>query len=179
MGIDLNSGNYSFRTSYSYWNKLRRVVIESTLIYLQDIISKNTENTSPDYQNLLIDIKNFLKKLDEIKYYHNTNNHQEALLLHVIISLIKSNMSCLDTLIRIDAGGLFSLCYKSDCQGFYTPGNSLDICMLFDTIEPFVKEVDGYTYNAIYKKNDNINDCPGLYIVFEHSWKNLVNVIIS
>jgi hypothetical protein len=178
MGIDLNSGTYYFRTSYSYWNKLRNVVIESTLKYIQHIISKNTENTNPDYQNLLVDIKFFLKKVDEIIYNYNKNYHQEAILLNVIISLIKSNLFCLDTLIRLDVGGLFSLCYKPDNQGFYSPGNSLDICMLFDTIEPFVKEVDGYTYNAIYK-NDNIKDNPGLYIVFEHSWKNLVNVIIS
>lgn len=178
MGIDLCSGEYSFGTSYSYWNKLRRVVIESTLKFIQDIISKNIENTSPDYQNLLIDIHFFLKKVDEIKYYHNNNSHQEGLLLHVIISLIKSNISCLDTLIRLDVGGLFSLCYKPDNQGFYSPGNSLDICMLFDTIEPFVKDVDEYTYKVIYARNQNLKDDAMLYKVFENSWKNLVNVTI-
>jgi hypothetical protein len=58
-------------------------------------------------------------------------------ILGTFIGLSKSNFAIVDALIYFDIGGLYSFCNKNDCEGFYSPGNSVDICKLFDLIEPF------------------------------------------
>lgn len=179
MGIDLYSGNFTFGCSYSGWNRLRYFIIISTLKYLEDFIIKNANNEDDNNdQRKVDDVKYFLKKIDEVRYYHNTNNSDEDKLLHVFISVIKSNIYCLDTLISLHVAGLFSLCYKSDCEGFYSPGNSLDICNLLDTIKPFVRDIDNHTYNNIYTKDERVYDNI-LYEVFEYSWKNNIVIVIT
>ena len=74
-----------------------------------------------------------------------------------------------------ELGGLFALCNQTDCEGYYTPGNSLDICSLFDRIEPFVKKNDDY--NCIYNKEGRLYN--RLYDVFEYSYKTLKRVTIA
>jgi len=182
MGIDLHSGNCFFGCSYSSWNHLRYIIIKATLKYLGELIDnyvKNDAENDPkndvesNYQCYLDDIKNFLYKIEQVRMCYS--NNEEGKLLHIFISIITSDMSYLDKLIRFDLGGLFSLCYKSDCDGFYSAGNSLDICKLLDTIKPFVRTIDDHTYNAIYTKDERHHNI--LYEVFEDSWKNN-NVIV-
>ena len=81
----------------------------------------------------------------------------------------------MNALNNFDMGGLFALCNQSDCEGYYTPGNSLDICSLFDKIEPFVKKYD--CYNCIYTKEERLFNT--VYEVFEHSYKTMKKVTIS
>ena len=33
--------------------------------------------------------------------------------------------------------GIYAFCNKSDCEGYYSVGNSYDICQLFKLIKPF------------------------------------------
>ena len=80
----------------------------------------------------------------------------------------------MNALNNFDMGGLFALCNQSDCEGYYTPGNSLDICSLFDKIEPFVKNYK--CYYCIYTKEGRLFNT--LYKVFEHSYKTLCKVSI-
>ena len=49
-------------------------------------------------------------------------------------------MELIDVLIFFGVGGLFSLCNKSDCEGYYSVGNAYDICELFHIIKPFLIE---------------------------------------
>ena len=87
---------------------------------------------------------------------------------------------CMDTkfinaLNNFDIGGLFALCNQSDCEGYYTPVNSLDICSLFDKIEPFVKKYS--CYFRIYNEKED-SDYNSVYEVFEHSYKTLTKITI-
>jgi len=41
-------------------------------------------------------------------------------------------------------GGLYALCNQSDCEGFYTPGNSLDIYRLLVKIKPRVEKYEDF-----------------------------------
>jgi hypothetical protein len=195
MGIDLDCGKNSFGCSYSSWNELRSIVIEATLKYLKRIVNKEYSENDIDYRyhdtirNLLNEIKNQNKTL-----YTTTTSNQEQeqekeqeysffseKKLQTFISIVGSEMSYIDALISFDVGGLFTFCYKSDCEGFYSSGNSMDICRLFNTIELFVKELDAETHSAIYnKQNGTFSDgYEGLYKVFENSWKNDLIVTIS
>ena len=81
----------------------------------------------------------------------------------------------MNALNHFDIGGLFALCNQSDCEGYYTPGNSLDICSLFDKIKPFVKKYS--VYDDIYENARNFHN-KSVYEVFEHSYKTLNKVII-
>ena len=71
-------------------------------------------------------------------------------------------------LIYFDIGGLYSLCNKSDCEGFYSVGNSIDICKLFDLIEPFIKLNDEDKHSAIYVSGTGFY-CKSLYELFKES----------
>ena len=84
------------------------------------------------------------------------------------------NLKYMNALNRFDVGGLFALCNQSDCEGYYTPGNSLDICSLFDIIEPFLKKYS--CYNCIYTKEGRTYN--RIYDVFEESYKTMKKVSI-
>ena len=71
--------------------------------------------------------------------------------------------------------GVLALCNQSDGGGYYTPGNSLDICLLFDKIEQFLKNYD--CYDCIYIKENRLFD--RLYDVFKYSHQKLQNVLIT
>jgi hypothetical protein len=94
-----------------------------------------------------------------------------------ILIEICQNLNFLNALNYFEIGGLLALCNQSDCEGYYTPGNSLDICILFDKIEPFVKKYD--CYSCIYGNIDEDNWSNKLYDVFEYSYKNCKKVIIT
>lgn len=44
----------------------------------------------------------------------------------------------MNALNKFDIGGLFVLCNQDDSDRYYTHGNSLDVCCLFDRIGLFV-----------------------------------------
>ena len=66
-----------------------------------------------------------------------------------------------DLLIQFGVGGLYALCNKSDCEGFYSVGNSYDICELLKLVKPFLlknkEEVDS-NENWIYNDIDIITN---------------------
>ena len=46
-------------------------------------------------------------------------------------------MLFIDTLVFFNISGLYAFCNKSDCEGYYSVGNSYDICQLFKLIKNF------------------------------------------
>jgi hypothetical protein len=81
-----------------------------------------------------------------------------------------NDINLLNALNKFHLGGLFALCNQSDCNGHYTPGNSLDICILLDIIEPNLKSYE--SYDCIYQENQFNQFYNYLYKVFEHSHTN-------
>jgi hypothetical protein len=47
-------------------------------------------------------------------------------------------MQIQDLLIYFGVGGVYALCNKMDCEGYYSVGNSYDILELFKLIKPFI-----------------------------------------
>jgi hypothetical protein len=65
----------------------------------------------------------------------------------------------INILIQFGVGGIYTLCNKSDCDGFYTPGNSYDICELLNVIKPFtIKNKDNLDdeENWVYRCTDKL-----------------------
>jgi hypothetical protein len=80
----------------------------------------------------------------------------------------------IDALNYFDIGGVFALCNKNDFQGYYTPGNSLDICSLLDKIKPFIKIYD--IYDCIYIEESRDTAC--IYNLFKESVVSLTKISI-
>lgn len=178
MGVDFYCGDVTFGCSYGSWNDLRQTVIRATFDYIQDkfqseeelyknIIDEEDENfigegsTYNCYKN---DINNIIKKMDSII---STNVFGANNTINNFISLCK-NLSYVDALIYFDIGGLYSFCNKSDCEGYYSVGNSIDICQLFDLIEPSIKKINENWHGAIYEADKRPMD-NRLYDLFKES----------
>jgi len=174
MGIDITCGEKSFSCGYGHWNEIRTATIIATANYLKYIKTLNQfeERTYPYVSQEIIN--EFMSQLlsygkdPEQKQEQVTEKKQEQKQEEVteqnpeqnpeqeinLIGLFLGNctLDLIDILIFFDVGGLFSFCNKSDCEGYYSVGNSYDICELFNIIKPFINNTDlpdNYLYNTI------------------------------
>ncbi len=70
--------------------------------------------------------------------------------------------------------GLINLCVKGDNNGFYSIGDSMNICELLEIIKADVKDTD--YYDILYESN---NEFPTVYEIFEESYSNKKLVTIT
>jgi hypothetical protein len=175
MGITINCKEKCFSCSYSTWNDIRINIIEATFRYLENkfILDKNDVNSDIDmYEDSIYNcskdyIEEFIVKMNTLNN-STFQNKRYKFIDNFIVTIY--NINFLDALIYFDVGGLFSLINKSDINGFYSPGNSLDICMLFDEIKPIIEESYKDDFSTIY----NI-----LYDIFYESWNEKLIVTIG
>jgi hypothetical protein len=188
MGIDLYCGDITFGCSYSSWNNIRTEIIKATIDYIQDKFEKDKElygNLSEDDENYIGDGSLYNAYMENLLLFKNNIlcqtliNNDPYLSDNKINKLIKCcyNIMFINALNYFELGGLFALCNQSDCEGYYTPGNSLDICSLLNRIEPFV--IKYKCYNSIFPIREEVRLCNTVYEVFEYSHKTLHKVDIS
>ena len=186
MGVDFYCGDITFGCSYGYWAEIRIEIIKATMDYIQDKYDKDKElygHLKEDDENWIGEGSEYhccIKDLMELKTIILSQKPTASVFgfeidntVNLFIKLCH-NLRLMNSLNNFDIGGLFALCNQSDCEGYYTPGNSLDICSLFDRIEPFVKKYD--CYNCVYTKEGRLFNT--VYEVFEHSYKTLRKVTI-
>ena len=188
MGVDFYCEDITFGCSYGYWGEIRKEIILATIDYIQDKYEKDKEL----YGNLNEEDENWIGEGSRYYYYMEDLMEAKKILLekkpsknvfgiemdntlNVFIILFR-NLKYMNALNRFDIGGLFALCNQSDCEGYYTPGNSLDICSLFDRIEPFVKNYS--CYDSIFPKREEGTNYNRVYDVFEESYKTMKKVSI-
>jgi hypothetical protein len=163
MGVDFYCGETTFGTSYGGWNELIRIVIKSTFDYIQNKFQKDFElyNSITDEEDehyIAEGTRYNCYKKDIIKIFElmqTASKKPNIFGMNIDTTIndfidITRHLSYVDALIYFDIGGLYSLCNKNDCEGFYSAGNSFDICHLFDLIKPFIKINNEDTYSAIY-----------------------------
>jgi len=188
MGVDFYCGDVTFGCSYGSWNELRKLVIKSTFDYIQDKFQKDFKayNGIMDEED-----ENYIGegtaydcyKKDVLKIILSIADPQDKNIFGLDNAVnnfivITRNLSYVDSLIYFDIGGLYSLCNKSDCEGFYSVGNSVDICKLFDLIEPFIELNGKEWHSAIYKTETRIyGQC--LYELFKESATQNKKIIIG
>ena len=173
MGIDLYCDLKTYGCSYSRWNELREKVIKSTFNYIQDKYQKDYKL----YKELTEDNENWIGNGSPYNFYKNiiielinTFNTLEKNGNDNIIDNFINNATILvvNALIYFDIGGLYSFCNKCDTEGYYSVGNSVDICQLFELIEPFIKNYDENIHKVIYVPDTKVNNCI-LYDLFKES----------
>ena len=154
MGIDITCNEKSFSCGYGSWNKIRIATIIATAEYLKYLKTTNQfeERTYP-YVSLEI-INEFMSELisygkepkqeqeQEQDVEQEQEQEQDVKQEQNLVGLFLGNctLELIDVLIFFGLGGLFSLCNKSDCEGYYSVGNAYDICELFHLIRPFLIE---------------------------------------
>lgn len=168
MDIDLcGIGHVNFSFSYGNWKSIREIIIKISFSQVQLMI--NDTKKSNDYAEEIY--SQIMKKMIKNIFSHKL---EEGTSLAEILCLYMHNPLNLDALIYYELGGLYALCNKRDNEGYYTPGNSLDICNLLDEIELSVKKYNSSLYDAIYAENkDNVYDC------FKRSFENNANIMIK
>ena len=180
MGVDFYCGDKLFNCSYGSWHNIRLDIIKSTFDYIKDKFEKDKELygniEDEDDENWIGEgsqYENYMNELNE--FMEECLNQKNDVLLDCFVEF-----SPINALYYFDLGGLFSFCNQSDCDGFYSPGNSLDICILFDKIKPFTSKynlLQDCIYNEEFNQINHNNNC--VYSIFEESYKNRENVIIS
>ena len=152
MGIDLYCGDETFSCSYGSWNNVRNSLIEATFEYIEVhfAVTDYEENTY-DYGSMTA-LKQYIQRI------LNSGKNDKLIENFIVYSRI---LEFVDLLIQFGVGGLYALCNKSDCEGFYSVGNSYDICELLKLVKPFLlKNKDDLNANEnwIYNGIDNITN---------------------
>lgn len=167
MGIDLYCGDKTFGCSYGGWNNVRNILIEATFEYLEVHFAVTEYQEGTHEYGAMIALKQYIKKI------LNFGKNEKLIENFIVYSRL---LEFVDLLIQFGVGGLYALCNKSDCEGFYSVGNSYDICELLKLVKPFLlknKEDLNSDENWIYNGIDNVTN------VFKESVEKNVIVRIS
>lgn len=151
-----------------------KLIIEEIIKLIETASKTNQVNVKHDiYEiNNLIDIA---KHISYIKKQSRNIFDPEFRVINTFIEITR-NLDYVDALIYFGIDGLYSLCNKSDCEGFYSVGNSVDICQLFNLIEPFVKSNNADIYSFIYIQSSSYIR---LYDLFKESTIKFKTIMIA
>lgn len=125
MGIDLCCGDMCLSYAYSSWNDIRMAIAEACVKYCEDSVKDyDLENDTNRYHVDMITLLNQYKVNKPIN----------------IIAYLKSfdSFDIIDAFTFFRVIGICDLLNKSDCEGFYSPGASLDIYTMLELIKPYL-----------------------------------------
>lgn len=123
MGVLFMCIDTDYSCAYGSWNIVRKEMLCATMRYLESRV--DVTDTGKMYNNKMIcEIlerkEDLIKGVDEF-LEEMTNQHK--FINHFIV---------------LDIYGLYALINKADDSGYYSPGNSKDILMLFKRVKPFI-----------------------------------------
>jgi hypothetical protein len=189
MGIDLSCCGEDFSTSYSSWNAFRMKLAELCMKYIEDL-ANNQLNVSPDgvvyamtdreiirerviiearaivqiWNDIVEDKKNLSLEPEEEgvdDFQAIVNKRNKELNINDYLRLFSGHT---DYLINIKLKGIVSLLNKSDCEGYYSVGDSYDIVLMLNIIskrtdiEPqfmeIIKSLENLFQTSVNKKKN-------------------------
>ncbi len=139
MGVDFYTKDASACCSYSFWDTVRKHMIIASKAYL---IANRDALDDKEHNDFYEKALRIFENLDEREMVSSFVSKIEAFGYH------PEQCTYIDALNYCDLGGLYSLCYKSNCDGYYTAGDALDMITLFDTVKDFIelKSVKEFVY---------------------------------
>jgi hypothetical protein len=161
MGIDLYCGDKNFGCSYGNWHNIRIELIKATFEYLEVHFAVTEYKEGTHEHGSMTALKQYIQKIEngsvikESIFGNNKSNLLDSFNMYLGL------LEFVDLLIEFGVVGIYSLCNKSDCQGFYSIGNSYDICELFKLVKPFLlknKEDLDAEENWLYRNIDDLID---------------------
>lgn len=169
MGIDLTCDTKNFSCSYSSWHNIRSELIEATFAYLEDLIANQTKGIDEERLEYCVfgHLKQYITEIREqcASFENDKPPINPFALLYSKRTIFNAfsehlgDLCFINILIQFGVGGIYTLCNKSDCEGFYSVGNSYDICELLNIIKPFtIKNKDNLDdeENYIYRCTDKL-----------------------
>lgn len=149
MGVQFDCGEVSISCSYGVWNDIRFFIAKACLEYFIEItkdIDIDVRDISTHYHCHLVDLVEAIQKrnpesivdfLSEIEAYETHN-----------------------ALIFFGMNGLYKLLAKSDCEGFYSPGDSMDIGNMLILIEHYLStDCDDLTqFTRLFRASVDLNE---------------------
>ena len=126
MGFEIVCGNVSFSCGYSTWMVVREEIAIASLRYLRkvydDMLSVNATKTAE---------QTFMEQLLEYIELSGCDTIPDFMRLF-------SDVDVLNTFIYHRVSGVFALLNKSDTDGFYSVGNSMDIVETMDILQEYI-----------------------------------------
>jgi hypothetical protein len=130
MGILLVCNDVRYSCGYTRWDGIREELANASVRYLRSVYDGIFELN--DEQNAYIQTE--LEKLFE---YISTNN----VCTTTDFGYFFINKEFVNTFIYFHLGGIYALLNKSDYDGYYSVGNSVDIVKTLEFIENYI-EID-------------------------------------
>lgn len=126
MGFEIVCGNVSFSCGYSRWEVFREEIANASLRYLRkvydDMLAVNSSQTAE---------QTFMEQLLEYIELSGCDTIPDFMRLF-------SDVDFLNTFIYHRVSGVFALLNKSDTDGFYSVGNSMDIVETMDILQEYI-----------------------------------------
>jgi hypothetical protein len=155
MGIDLYCGKKTFGCSYSSWYNVRSALIEATFEYLEVHFAITEYEEGTEEHGEMLALKQYMKKIQNRVILKDSVIGKESNVLDEFY-VYSIRLEFIDLLIQFGVGGIYSLCNKSDNEGYYSVGNSYDICELLKVVKPFllknrvnIDDQENWLYNGI------------------------------
>ena len=130
MGYCINCKGVLYSCGYTHWVNFREEIARSSVAYLQneyDVLLANGANDSY--------LENELSKLMEYLNIHHCGTIPDFMGLF-------SEMDMLNLFLYYGMGGVYALLNKSDDDGYYSVGNSVDIVDTFHRVEKYISDDD-------------------------------------
>ena len=144
MGIDILCNGESYSCGYTAWSVFREEIANASIRYLRSLYDQMLRRAEQPNTEQLAE-QTCLEKIFE---YIDTNNCGT---LEDFFRFFK-DIEFQNAFIYFELGGVYALLNKSDDDGYYTVGNSLDIVDTMELIEPHIIYDDVKTrYNSIKK----------------------------
>jgi len=123
MGVLFQCIDTDYSCAYGSWNIVRKEMLCATMRYLESKV--DVTDTEKMYHNKMI-CEILGRKVDLTK---GVDEFLEEMIIH---------SKFINHFIALDIYGLYALINKADDSGYYSPGNSKDILMLFKRVKPFI-----------------------------------------
>ena len=144
MGIQILCNEESYSCGYTSWSVFREEIANASVRYLRALYDRMMLRTEEANEEQNAE-QTCLEKIIE---YIDTNN---CCTLEDFFQFFK-DMEFQNAFIYFELGGVYALLNKSDDDGYYTVGNSLDIVDTMEIIEAHIVYDDVKTrYNWIKK----------------------------
>ena len=162
MGVDFICGNVTLSFTYSFWNHIRLNIFEAFIKYSESLCITNDNDEPPSIEfRHHVELAELLNRIYIAKQNITNANDDDSYLV------IFEKISDINMLIYFNLSGIYTLLHKSDCEGFYSVGNSYDIYEMIQLVKP---NMDSHFFKTI---NEEVE------LLFKTSWENKENIIIS
>ena len=142
--LDMVTLNRSFSVRYSGWHVFRTEILFATFRYLQVkhdtelpfLIEEGPDQGREDWQ---FQYRKFIPKTRD-SFCNSLQPPYNNDAIDRFIRACHSDFKVVNMMNRYGVGGIVPLCDKNDADGYYTPGNSMDILTAMHLIHPYITE---------------------------------------